>query len=367
MLVDRIAENRAERRRFRRAVASGQPYKPLYVKIKIVWACNLRCGMCNHWRDPSEPAFDLDFYRRLIDDLAELGCVKLHLTGGEPTLRPDLERLIQHARDRGLRPTMTSNGTLIDADRARALTAAGLRKINLSLDSPTAALHDRARGVPGAWERATAACRHLRPHLRPGGLQLNTVISALTYASLASLPELAIALGVDRLNLIPLDEHTADLQRLSPAQIRDYNARIGPAIARKALGAGLLDASAQAFPFGRDGAAIAISSSGHYARGYYDRHPCFAPWTHCLIDHRGRVSVCCMLPNQPVIGTLQTASFREIWQGAAFAALRRTTSLPLFDTCRHCDMFVAANQRLAAIAGLPPVSRENGQPYDEER
>ncbi|NJO19341.1 MAG: hypothetical protein HC838_03660 [Spirulinaceae cyanobacterium RM2_2_10] len=63
----------------------------------------------------------------------------------------------------------------------------------------------------------------------------------------------------------------------------------------------------------------------------------------------GRVSVCCMLPNQPVIGDLRTASFREIWTGDAFAALRRTQNLPLFDTCRHCDMFIAANQQLSAL------------------
>lgn len=351
MLIDPIQQSRAETRRFRRAVATGQPYKPLYVKLKLVWACNLRCAMCLHWREVREPALAASFYHRLIDDLADLGCVKLHFTGGEPTLRPDLEALIQHASDRGLRPTMTSNGTLIDAARAEALTAAGLRKVNLSLDSPDPEEHDRVRGQPGAWARTTAACRHLRPGLRPGGLQLNTVISALNYGSLARLPELAIALGVDRLNLIPLDEHTPDLQRLSPAQIQDYNHRIGPAIAAKALPAGLLTTPAQAFPFGR-GEDSATSRPGHYARGYYDQHPCFAPWTHCLIDQVGRVSLCCMQPNQPVLGDLRTASFREIWTGARFAAYRRTQNLPLADPCRHCDMFLAANEELRALAGL---------------
>ncbi|NJL02474.1 MAG: radical SAM protein [Spirulinaceae cyanobacterium SM2_1_0] len=349
MLVDRIQQSRAERHHFRRAVTRGQPYKPIYVKIKIAWVCNLRCAMCNHWREASEPALDLAFYRDLVAELAALGCQKIHLTGGEPMLWPDLEELIRDICDRGIRPTMTSNGTRIDAERARALVAAGLRKINISLDSPEPALHDQARGVPGAWEKAVAACRHLRPWLRPGGLQLNTVISALNYASLGRLPDLAIALGVDRLNLIPLDEHTPDIQRLSPAQIQDYNRRIGPVIARKALSAGLLSKVAQAYPFGGDRAAHEQSSAGHYAHGYYEDHPCFAPWTHCLIDHVGRVSVCCMLPNQPVIGDLRTASFREIWTGDAFAALRRTQNLPLFDTCRHCDMFIAANQQLSAL------------------
>jgi MoaA/NifB/PqqE/SkfB family radical SAM enzyme len=60
-----------------------------------------------------------------------------------------------------------------------------------------------------------------------------------------------------------------------------------------------------------------------YARNYYNNHPCFAPWNPALLDRVGRVSICCMVANKPIIGDLRQQSFKEIWSGANFAALRQ--------------------------------------------
>jgi len=81
----------------------------------------------------------------------------------------------------------------------------------------------------------------------------------------------------------------------------------------------------------------------------YNNHPCFAPWTHALIDHVNRVSVCCMMPNKPIIGDLRKQSFKQIWTGENFAALRQTQNLPMFESCQKCDMFLENNRRLAEI------------------
>lgn len=339
----------ADAANFRQAVLAGQPYKPLYVKLKVIWACNLRCGMCNHWRDPGETPLDLDFFLPVIDDLAELGCQKLHLTGGEPTLRPNLEALIAHATERGIRVTMTTNGTRIDAQRAYTLVSAGLRKVNLSIDSPNPTIHDRIRGLPGAWERATAGFRHLRPWLNPGRMRINTVVGQLNYASLVHLPDLAVSLGADRLNLIPLDPNTPDLLPLKRWQIWDYNWRIATVLAPKAMAAGLLEQPADAYPFGKTISRLGQSSAGEYAGGYYHQHRCYAPWTHALIDHVGRVSLCCMMPNQPTIGDLRQQSFKQIWTGEAYTALRQTTQRPQFAACHRCDMFLKQNQQIEAL------------------
>ncbi|MEL7315170.1 MAG: radical SAM protein, partial [Cyanobacteria bacterium J06559_3] len=334
---------------FRQAVEVGLPYKPLYVKIKIVWQCNLRCGMCNHWRDQVEPPLDLDFYKRLVDDLAELGCQKLHLTGGEPTLRPNLEALIAHASAQGILVSMTTNGTLLTPDRAHAIAAAGLHKVNISIDSPEPAIHDRVRGVPGAWERTVQGFKQLRRWMRPGKMRLNTVIGPLNYASLVGLPDLARAIGADQLNLIAMDENTPDLQRLTPWQILHYNLTAGRAIARKAVPWGLLEQAAHAYPFGHSWQDWLQSQRGNYALGYYHHHRCYVPWTHALIDHVGQVSICCMMPNKPVIGDLRQQSFRDIWFGDTYAALRRTTHLPQFEACQRCDMFLKENSALNAL------------------
>jgi MoaA/NifB/PqqE/SkfB family radical SAM enzyme len=346
--LDDIAADAAA---FSAAVQHGQPYKPLYVKIKLVWTCNLRCGMCQHWRWRREAPVELNRLKGAIDELAELGCRKIHISGGEPTLHPHLAALINHINQHDIRVTMTTNATLMTRDRAQLLSEAGLRGVNVSIDSPDPRLHDRIRGVKGSWKRAVKGLKALRKEMKKGNVRINTVVGRLNYESMVDLPDLAADLGVDYLNLIPLDEHTGDLQRLSKRQIQDYNQRIAPMVAEKAMGFGLMQDPRQAYPFGQTIAEARLSKNGLYARGYYEQQPCFAPWVHALIDHMGRVSVCCMLREAPIMGDLRQQSFAEIWAGANYTALRTSETLPLFATCRRCDDFLAENQRMAEIIG----------------
>ncbi len=345
----------ADARAFRHAVHKGQPYKPLYVKFKLMWACNLRCVMCRHWREVRAPALGLDFYRGLVDELGLLGGRKIHLTGGEPTLRPDLESLIAHIRERGMYATMTSNATLIDGPRAMSLIQAGLKKINISLDSPSPETHDRIRGQEGAWKKTVSALQHLRPWMKPGGLQINTVIGGQNYRELKKFPDLLIKLGVDRWNLIPVDPYTSEAECLNLAQVEEYNREIAPVLKEKALEAGLIQEPAQIYPFGETIEEITQGLEGRYARNYYRHSPCFAPWTHALVDHRGLVSTCCMTPNKPILGDLNQQSFHEIWHGPAFAALRNIRQTPLFDACLQCDMFLTNNRRLSRLLQNPAL------------
>lgn len=334
---------------FKTAVNQGLPYKPLSVKFKWIWTCNLRCGMCNHWREISEPPLDLAFFKSVVKDLAALGCQKIHLSGGEPTLRSDLEDLIAYICEQNIRPTMTTNATRIDRLRAKSLKKAGLRKVNISIDSPDATIHDQIRGRSGAWEKTVAGFQYLRPLLKAGAMRINTVITPLNYLSLVDIPALATELGADRLNLIPVDEHTFEIPRLTKEQILDYNQTVAPKLAEKALKNGLIQKPQDAYPFGTTNLEIEQSLAGFYARNYYDLHPCFAPWTHALIDHLGRVSVCCMTVNQPIIGDLRQQTFKEIWAGEKFAALRQNQQLPQLETCRKCDMFLENNQQVAGL------------------
>jgi MoaA/NifB/PqqE/SkfB family radical SAM enzyme len=181
------------------------------------------------------------------------------------------------------------------------------------------------------------------------------VVGRLNYASLVDLPELAVELGADMLNLIPLDDHTGELQRLSKRQIKDYNEHIAPIIAEKSLALGLMQDVRQAYPFGQTSREINLSRSGFYAQGFYDRYPCFAPWTHAMIDHVGRVSVCCMLREGPIMGDLRQQSFAEVWAGVNYATLRTSQTLPLFPACRYCDDFLDENRQLLAVLTHPPA------------
>jgi MoaA/NifB/PqqE/SkfB family radical SAM enzyme len=95
-------------------------------------------------------------------------------TGGEPTLRPDLPRLIAHAKSLDLRVNLITNGTRIDRDYARELADAGLDSAQVSLEGTHAATHDRLTGGTGSFPhlprrpspgRSRPACPHQHhPH-----------------------------------------------------------------------------------------------------------------------------------------------------------------------------------------------------------
>jgi MoaA/NifB/PqqE/SkfB family radical SAM enzyme len=344
---------------FRRAVQARQAYRPVYVKIKLMFGCNLKCEMCNHWRETREPPLSIERFRSVLTELAELGCRKIHFSGGEPLLRPQVPDLIAYATQLGLRVTLTTNGTLIDKELARRLIEAGLRGINVSIDSPDRKVHDRVRGERGAWKKSTRALEHLRKYAHKGKvtIRLNTVVSRSNYASLGPLPDFAHSLGADAINLIAVDDHCGE--HLSPHRrdIEIYNCEIAPALAARALELGFITHEAQAYPFGRSEVDVKRARRGEYAFGWYAVHPCYAPWTHSLIDFNGLVYVCCMTREQiPPIGDLKQTSFREIWTGAGYQEIRQLMHPPALKPCQRCDDFLVENRELWKM-----VERENDE------
>lgn len=334
---------------FRQTVEERRAFQPVYVKIKLMYGCNLKCEMCKHWRERRPPPLSIDRFKHILDELRALGARKVHFSGGEPLLRARVPELVAHAHALGLRVTMTTNGTLVDKALARDLVQAGLRGVNISIDSPERKIHDRVRGERGAWKKSSRAVTLFRRYAHKGKLtiRINTVISRLNYASLGALPEFAHGLGADGLCLIPVDDHCGEHLSLRRSDLEAYNAEVAPRLAQEGLALGLLTKEAQAYPFGRTPQAIQRARRGEYALGWYQSHPCYAPWTHSLIDFNGLVYVCCMTREQiPPVGDLKVSSFTEIWNGAAYQAIRSRMHPPALAPCRRCDDFLDQNRLL---------------------
>ncbi len=345
----------ADSQTFARCVAQARPYAPVHVKIKVTWRCNLRCEMCNVWRQKRRNILTMERLRSLADELADLGCRKVHLSGGEVLLRPDLYDLIGYLTRKGMRVNLTTNGTLLTRDVALRLVDSGLRGASISIDSPQRRIHDRIRGQ-GSWKRTLKGLRELRraQEKRRAKLRIrvNTIVSRTNYDSLTDLATFVHQHGADRLTLIPVDDPSGDL-RLNKTRLRDYNVRIAPCIADEAVFAKLFTPTndpLQAFPFGSTKKDINYSRYGFYARGLYERQPCYAPWTHALVTPRGRVYACCMTRSERPLGDLRSASFRQIWDGAAYRTLRQTMcDVVPYAICHRCDDFLAANQFLHQV------------------
>ena len=115
-----------------------RPIKDL--RISVTDRCNFRCTYCMplddyDWLDKSE-VLTFEEITRLARLFIQLGVEKIRLTGGEPLARRDLEQLVKSLSDLdGLRDLcLTTNGSTL-AEKARALKVAGLRRLNVSLDS----------------------------------------------------------------------------------------------------------------------------------------------------------------------------------------------------------------------------------------
>jgi len=89
-----------------------------------------------------------------IDKLADAGVVFLAFSGGEPTLRPDILRLIKRATEKGMYVAMATNGKVFSRlERVKEFKRVGLRFVQNSLDGANSETHDSFRGVSGAFEK----------------------------------------------------------------------------------------------------------------------------------------------------------------------------------------------------------------------
>ncbi|MCB0023589.1 MAG: GTP 3',8-cyclase MoaA [Caldilinea sp.] len=110
-----------------------------YLRISLTDACNLRCVYCMpedmHFRPRNELMSD-DELLHLVKIAASLGVTKIRLTGGEPTIRPGIVDLVRAiAATPGIKDlAMTTNGILLDK-LARPLAEAGLKRVNISIDT----------------------------------------------------------------------------------------------------------------------------------------------------------------------------------------------------------------------------------------
>jgi 12,18-didecarboxysiroheme deacetylase len=134
-------------------------------KPVVVWnttkACNLRCLHCyaQATAGPSAGELSTAEAKILIDDLAAYGSPVILFSGGEPLMRPDLPELARYAVGKGLRTVISTNGTLITADKARGLKDIGLSYVGVSLDGMRQ-VHDRFRAVDGAFDLAIGGLRN---------------------------------------------------------------------------------------------------------------------------------------------------------------------------------------------------------------
>jgi MoaA/NifB/PqqE/SkfB family radical SAM enzyme len=107
---------------------------PVLAHLIPIRRCNLSCAYCNEFDDVSDP-IPADVLFRRVDRLAALGTTAITISGGEPLLHPELEKVVARIRNQGMLTSLISNGYLLTRERIKKLNEAGLEYLQISIDN----------------------------------------------------------------------------------------------------------------------------------------------------------------------------------------------------------------------------------------
>lgn len=171
--------------------------RPFLAIWEVTQACDLACVHCRASAQPQRHPDELttEEGKNLIHQIAALQVPVFVLTGGDPIKRPDLFQLIEHSRSVGVRVSLTPSATpLLTRKVIFQLKDAGLARLAVSLDGPTAAIHDAFRGMSGSFARTLNAIRWANQAGLP--CQINTTFSRRNIAQLDALVALMKTLKI---------------------------------------------------------------------------------------------------------------------------------------------------------------------------
>jgi pyrroloquinoline quinone biosynthesis protein E len=178
----------------------GHGHRPYNLVAELTYRCPLRCTYCSNpiaYREIRE-ALDGETWSRAFREASALGCVHVGLTGGEPTLHPDLPEIVAGAAAVGLFVHLVTAGTTLSGDELAELARRGLRSVQLSIQDARADASDAVAGVR-AFETKLLFAEQVRRLDLP--LTLNVVLHRDNLDRVEEIIALARRVGAGRLEL----------------------------------------------------------------------------------------------------------------------------------------------------------------------
>ena len=317
----------------------------LFAKIKLLWQCNLACTFCELPKAGTPMAKETVL--EVLKGLLPRGLVKIHYSGGEVFLHPEIFPILEESCALGLQVNLTTNGTLLDRAKVRALSEMGVHSVAISLDAADPARHDKLRGQKGAFQATLEAIQVFAQNTKKlPKLRVNTVVTRENVDQLQGIHDLlsgispairwkiipvggsAKRLRVDREMLVALVEQARNWKLLDeppfdPRQLRNDR-------------------------FEKDHPPIL---KGQYGKRYYADQRCYLPWLHIFIDPHGFVYPCCMSRCRiAAFGNVSENSIAEILASATCREFRMNmASSHRMEMCWCCDDFIRENAMLAEV------------------
>ena len=305
----------------------GQPEPPPPVGLlaELTHRCPLQCPYCSNplSLEPARNELPTEAWVRVLDEAADLGVLQVHLSGGEPASRRDLEPIVAACARRGLYSNLITSGVGLGRERLERLAAAGLDHVQLSIQATDAASCDRIAGYDGAFARKLEVARDVKALGLP--LTLNAPVHRHNLDRLDDVIALAVELGAGRLEIANVQYYAwalANRAALMPSREQVRRSLAVVALAR-----------------GRLKGVLAID---YVAPDYYARRPkpCMGGWGRGIIvvTPAGKALPCHAAETIPGLAfdNVMDRPLAAIWRhSAAFEAFRGTDWM--LEPCRSCE------------------------------
>lgn len=333
---------------------------PYSGSLELTHRCNLACRHCYQF-PPREGELDTSAWRRILEELADAGCLFLALTGGEPLLREDLLDLLLHAAQLHFAVTLQTNAVLLDGEKVRVLAEIPGLRVDVSLYGARPSTHDGLTGMEGSFAATLRALELLRRWEIP--TLLKVTVGGFNLEELEDIAALADGLGMRAVfsalifprndgdpapTALRLDD--GELERFMLFETRYMLERYGELLGDEER------------PTTRD----LISSLqrcivDHAAGGREKRRSCGAGRTIFTVNPYGDVYPCIAFPL--VVGSLREESFGRIWKTSRELGRLRESEEELSEACRGCEMLGVC----ATCRALTFLETGRAESYSAER
>jgi PqqA peptide cyclase len=174
---------------------------PLAVLAELTHRCPLSCPYCSNPLELERASGELTTseWKKILTELAEIGVLQIHFSGGEPTARKDLVELVQHASDAGLYTNLITSAVLLTREKLADLANAGLCHVQISFQGSEAGIADRVAGLKESHRRKIEAAKWTRELDLP--LTVNAVMHRQNLHQLPDIIQMAVDLDADRLEV----------------------------------------------------------------------------------------------------------------------------------------------------------------------
>ena len=297
---------------------------PLALLAELTHRCPLQCPYCSNplALDRAGQELEADIWLRVLREAAALGCLQVHFSGGEPTVRRDLEVLVKQASDCGLYTNLITSGVLLDEARLAQLVGAGLEHVQLSFQDANRAGADRIAGFYGHEKKIRVAAV-----VRAGGLPLtaNFVVHRQNLANLESMIALGVELGAERIEIAHVQYYGWAMKN---------RAELIPSLEELARATAVVEDARK-----RLNGAIVID---YVVPDYYAKRPkaCMGGWGRRFLNitPSGKVLPCHAAESIPdlVFDNVRDRALGDIWENSdVFNRFRGTSWMP--EPCRSCE------------------------------